>query len=61
MHLRCIGDAARPSDPLTLRPHPGVAGLGVDTNTNIVGVPPPREEDSDLGDGGNILASKVTE
>ncbi|CAK0798471.1 unnamed protein product, partial [Prorocentrum cordatum] len=35
--------------------------LEVDTNTNIGGVPPPREEDSDPGDGGNILASRVAE
>eukprot|EP00959_Pyramimonas_sp_CCMP1952_P083022 1735295-Pyramimonas_sp.AAC.1 len=26
------------------------AGLKVDTNTNIGGVPPPKEEDPDLGD-----------
>eukprot|EP00959_Pyramimonas_sp_CCMP1952_P092918 1944414-Pyramimonas_sp.AAC.1 len=43
-----------PSDGDRLR----VAGLEVDTNTDIGGVPPPMEEDPDLGDGGDILASK---
>eukprot|EP00959_Pyramimonas_sp_CCMP1952_P375733 7869592-Pyramimonas_sp.AAC.1 len=38
-----------------------IAGLEVDTNTNIGDVPPPREEDPDFGDGGHILASKVVE
>ncbi|CAK0911258.1 unnamed protein product [Prorocentrum cordatum] len=36
-----------------------VAGPEVVTNTKIGGVPPPREDDPDLGDGGKILASKV--
>eukprot|EP00959_Pyramimonas_sp_CCMP1952_P054974 1148964-Pyramimonas_sp.AAC.1 len=40
---------------------PSFAGLEVDTNTNIGGVPLPREEDPDLGNGGNILASKAAE
>eukprot|EP00959_Pyramimonas_sp_CCMP1952_P439666 9204323-Pyramimonas_sp.AAC.1 len=37
------------------------AGPEVDTNTKIGGVPPPREENPDLGDDGSILASEVTE
>eukprot|EP00959_Pyramimonas_sp_CCMP1952_P316597 6626676-Pyramimonas_sp.AAC.1 len=37
------------------------AGLEIDTSTKIGGVPPPREQDPDLGDGGNILASRVAE
>eukprot|EP00959_Pyramimonas_sp_CCMP1952_P456955 9474028-Pyramimonas_sp.AAC.1 len=40
---------------------PCSAGLEVDTNTKIGGVPPPREEDPDLSDGGNIVASRVAE
>eukprot|EP00959_Pyramimonas_sp_CCMP1952_P263570 5511777-Pyramimonas_sp.AAC.1 len=40
-------------------PSRGIAAIdfadpGVDTNANIGGVPPPREQDSDLGDGGNV-------
>ncbi|CAK0827433.1 unnamed protein product, partial [Prorocentrum cordatum] len=33
---------------------PWVGGLVVGTSTSIGGVPPPREDDADLGDGGDI-------
>eukprot|EP00959_Pyramimonas_sp_CCMP1952_P180314 3770597-Pyramimonas_sp.AAC.1 len=38
-----------------------MTGPEADTNTNIGGVPAPREEDPDLGGGGDILAAKVTD
>eukprot|EP00959_Pyramimonas_sp_CCMP1952_P450933 9441233-Pyramimonas_sp.AAC.1 len=60
MHRGCIADAARSSDSIYSEPI-WEASIEVDTNTKIGGVPPTRDDDPDLCDGGNILASKGTE
>eukprot|EP00959_Pyramimonas_sp_CCMP1952_P020829 439359-Pyramimonas_sp.AAC.1 len=53
---------ARPRTALpntgALAENTGLGVLEIDTNTKIGGVPSPREDDPDLGGGGNILASK---